>query len=124
MHQLAERQSGRWEDLMPDTARQLFADLLRIGAGPLIWATHLGLVYGVTAIACARGMGGVATPVIVAATFVAVIAVTWLLVKEIRRGRSTPSKRQVAFFAAALAGLSAVAILWAGLPVAFVPACT
>ncbi|MBF0334470.1 MAG: hypothetical protein HQL38_00450 [Alphaproteobacteria bacterium] len=108
---------------MADTARRLFAGIFRIGAGPILWAANLALVYGVTAVACARGANWVVKPAILAATLIAASATVWVLAREIGRRRSAPPERQVAFFAAAMAGLSLVAILWLGLPVAFVPAC-
>ncbi|CAA7612901.1 hypothetical protein [Magnetospirillum sp. UT-4] len=108
---------------MAETDRRFFSGLLRIGAGPALWAAHLGLVYGVTAVACARGAGGVAAPTVVGLTLAAALGAGWIVGRELRRARAGPAGTRTSFFAAALAGLSLVAILWAGLPVVFVSAC-
>ena len=104
-------------------------------AGLLIWALHFALVYAVTGIACARGLGqatvlGVAlVPAVVAVATLAALAATAAVVMRTRRspwpaaGASEESGRFVRWMTAAFAALGLLAILWVGLPAVQVPVC-
>ena len=87
-------------------------------AGPLCWALHFAAIYGLTGIACARGMGSAVPWAIAAVTSVAAAAVIAILAVALRRRDSFEH-----WLAAAAAGLALLAIAWEALPVLMVPAC-
>jgi hypothetical protein len=106
-------------------------------AGLIIWAVHFGVVYVANAIACERGLVGQSllglplVPVLVlGATVLALAAVALVGLRAWRRlesglagqeGEDEP--RFLVWLTAAIALLSALAILWEGLPVFFVRPC-
>lgn len=109
--------------------------ILLMTAGLIIWAAHLGFVYGLNALACtfdfARlelfGMA-LTTLTIGVATLVALGAELLVLSFAVagRGAMGFGGEEQLRFMGpitATLAGLSAVAVLWQGLPVLVVPAC-
>ena len=89
---------------------------LRISLGVILWGLHFTVIYGFTALACARGFGASALWVVGAATVVAAAAALALIVTH----RSSEFTR---WMTAAVAALALVAIVWEGLPVLLVPAC-
>ena len=103
-----------------------------VSAGFLIWAAHFLVIYGVTALACARGFAdvdvlgmGAVELVIGAATLVAIIAAGTVLVRAFRRpgvegGGSEPFLR---WTTAAAALLALVAIAWQASPILFMRPC-
>ena len=91
---------------------------LLLFAGPLTWAAHFAAIYGITAIACARGSAGWVPQAIAAITFVAAAAAIAILVAALRRRESFEH-----WLAAGAAGLALVAIAWEALPALVVPAC-
>lgn len=112
-------------------------ETVRMLAGFLIWAAHLSVVYGVTALACARGFAdmtvigiGVVPLTISIATLVALLVTALVLVLAIRDlgglhtlPDSRETRRFLGFTTATVAGLALVAIAWNGLPALIVPAC-
>lgn len=87
-----------------------------VAAGIVIWALHFTVVYGYTALACARGYGAAITAVINAATVLAACAaalVTWRSMHTAERD----------WLGAGVAGLALFAIVLEGLPVWIVSPC-
>jgi hypothetical protein len=114
-----------------------FLPILGAAAGMLVWAAHFGLVYAANAVACARGFAGRAllglplVPVLVmGATALALTAVGWIAWRARRRlyadlsgedGEDDPQFTVWLTYAVAL--VSALAILWEGIPVFIVHPC-
>ena len=89
---------------------------LRISSGPLLWALHFAVLYGFTALACARGFAHSVPWVIGVATLVLGAAAAFFILRS--------SKDQfIGWLAAALAALSLLAMVWQAVPVLIVPAC-
>ena len=89
---------------------------LRIPLGIVVWALHFTLVYGFTALACARGFGAAAPWVVGAATLIAAAAALAIIVTHL-------ASEFIRWMTAALAGFALVAIVWEGLSALMVPAC-
>lgn len=103
-------------------------------AGLIIWAAHFGFVYGFNALACTFGFAGsqlLGVGVVVLAVglatllaFGADILVLFRAVAGLRAmDLAKDSRRFMRYVAGSLAALSAVAVLWQGLPALIVPAC-
>lgn len=94
------------------------ATALTISAGVIIWALHFTAIYGVTALACARGWETVVPPAIAVATALAVLASAAVIVAGWRR-------RDVFeyWLSAAIAGFGLIAIVYEAVPVLVVPVC-
>jgi hypothetical protein len=119
------------------TNRAFVAALVAMLAGLLIWAAHFLLVYGFTALACARrfaaaelfGIGVVplAVGIVTVVAALATAAVLLLAVNDL--GPSPPERDATAaphfmrWMTAGIAGLSLAAIVWEGLTAAIIPAC-
>ena len=91
---------------------------LRISAGAIVWALHFAALYGITALACARGFAGQVPWAIGIATLVAiglVLFVIWISFKDIGAFAN--------WLSAAVAGLALLAIVWEAFSVLLVPAC-
>ncbi len=89
---------------------------LRISLGVVLWALHFTVIYGFTALACARGFGDAAPWAVVFATALAAAAAIAIIVTHL-------SSEFTRWMTAAVAGLALVAILWEGLPAFMVPVC-
>lgn len=95
-------------------------------AAPVVWSVHFLFIYGLNALACARGIGaGWVDAGIVAATFLAGAGLAGMLVPVIghaRRGdeAATPFLNHVALITGIVVGL---ALIWNMLPVLLVPSC-
>ena len=89
-----------------------------IAAGALTWAAHFALVYGITALACARGVPH-AIPWAIALVGLAAVAATFAILQRSRRERAT----FIGWMTAASAGLALVAVVYESLPVIFLPIC-
>lgn len=94
-----------------------FVTTLRISAGVIVWVLHFGFIYGVTALACARGLPAVVPWVIGGATAVAGAACLALIARERRR------QGFEAWLAIGVAAAALLAIVWETLPVFMVPIC-
>lgn len=94
------------------------AAALRLSAGVLVWALHFGVLYGFTALACARGFPGAVPWVAGGATLAALAAIALLFLREI------PGRAEfVAWVSVAVAGLALVAVLYQTVPLFLVPVC-
>lgn len=80
---------------------------LQISSGVIVWALHFTAVYGYTALACARGFGGISW-FVGAMTVVAGLLTLAIIVKNLDR-------EFVRWISAAVAGAALVAIAWEGL---------
>jgi len=110
---------------------RLFATMV----GFYAWTAQFMVVYGVTALACARGfadaslLGLSVVPLIIAAATALALAVTGVsLGAAFARRRRTAAEAPAAdrfliHLALVIGGLSLVAIAWTGLPALLVPAC-
>jgi len=121
----------------PYTLTRFAGELVNLVAGLLIWAGHFAIVYGVHAIACARGLadrtllGFGAVPFIVTvATALALLGslvVLGIALRDLRtlRGRddASDSQRFLTYTSATIASFSILAIIWVALPAAIVPPC-
>ena len=99
---------------------------LRLSSGVIIWAVHFAVIYGFTALACARGFAelqwlgaGVVTWTVVGATAIAVAATLLILVPAARAARGSFED----WMTAGVAGLALIAIVWETVPVIMVPTC-
>jgi hypothetical protein len=114
-----------------------FSPIAGAVAGLLVWAAHFGVVYGTNAVACERGLTGrtllgqpLVPAVVLGATAVALAALALVWLRARRRlehglagqeGEDEP--RFLLWLTAAVSLLSALAVLWQGLPVLFVRPC-
>jgi hypothetical protein len=94
------------------------ATALRISSGVIAWAAHFAVVYGVTALACARGIPGAVPWTIGLATLAAAAFVVVVIVREWKRREDF-----AAWLAAALAATALLAIVFEGLPVLLLTPC-
>jgi hypothetical protein len=98
----------------------------RMFGGVIIWAAHLTVIYGFTALACARGFASAAWLglsvvqwTVGAATLLAALATLALIVPAVRAARTDFE----AWLSASVSGLALIAIAWEGMPALMVPAC-
>ena len=101
--------------------------LFSVLAGAVIWAVHFTVIYGLTSVACARGLDARVVPLtVVVATGVAALAAGAVMVRALRpvapAGNEAPADF-IRWITAAVAGLALAAILLEAVTVAFVPAC-
>jgi hypothetical protein len=89
---------------------------LRMSLGVALWALHFAVVYGFTAIACARGFGGAAPWVVGVATAAAAAAAVAIILAHL-------SPEFTRWMTAAVAGVALVAIVWEGIPALIIPTC-
>lgn len=89
---------------------------LRMSLGIVVWALHFTVVYGFTAIACARGFAAAAPWVVGAATVIFAAIAIAIIVTHL-------SSEFTRWMTAALAGFALVAIVWEGIPAFIVPTC-
>jgi hypothetical protein len=84
-------------------------DMLRIASGAVVWAAHFTILYGITALACARAAAGVAPWGIALATAVGVAVASAIAL------RAYPRRDEfVHWITAAVAAIAVVAMLWEG----------
>lgn len=91
---------------------------LWLSSGVIVWALHFFAIYGLTGVACARGMPA-AVPWAVALPTAVAAAVAALLVARGMRRRGEFEHG----IAAGLAGFALLAILWEALPLLMVAPC-
>ncbi|MCK0509874.1 hypothetical protein [Aromatoleum buckelii] len=94
------------------------ATSLRLSAGVIVWALHFSVIYGLSALACARSAPQAVPWVIGVATLVAIGACVAIIVRELGQGPGFEP-----WLAAGLAVLALLAILWEALPVLMVAPC-
>ena len=81
---------------------------LRMASGVIVWALHFALIYGYTALACARGFAATAAWVVGAATLLAGLAALLVILRNL--------DHEFTRWISAAVGLAAlVAIVWEGL---------
>ncbi|MFC7517581.1 hypothetical protein ACFQUU_21445 [Herbaspirillum sp. GCM10030257] len=115
---------------MLKTPASFVRSLLLLSSGPLVWAIHFLLIYGLTGIVCARpglqpewlGIGilgwGIAMATIIAIGGILAIHL------RIRRMRNDSADNDFIYRTSAWLGvLAGIAIVWEALPVLLVPAC-
>ncbi len=87
---------------------------LRMSAGVIVWALHFAVIYGFTALACARGFGAAAPWVVGLATLVAAAAAGLLIL-------TNSESEFTRWMTTAVAGAALIAILWEGMTAFLVP---
>jgi hypothetical protein len=99
---------------------------LRMFSGVIIWAAHFTVIYGFTALACARGFAelqwlgvGIVPWTVGGATLIAVTATLVMGVPAARAARASFEN----WMTAGVAGLALIAIVWETWPVIMVPTC-
>jgi hypothetical protein len=93
------------------------AAALRISSGVMVWAVHFAVLYGVTALACARGFPQAVPWTIALATALAAAAALAIIVAGYRRRAEF-----IAWLSAAVAAFALLAIVFESLAL-LVPAC-
>jgi len=91
---------------------------LWIGSGATVWALHFAVIYGVTALACARAFPSVIPWAVAAASLVAAGLAGALILKGYRQRASF-----FGWMTGAVAALALIAIVYEALGAAMVPAC-
>ena len=103
-------------------------------SGLVFWAAQFTIIYGMTAVACARGWwrislfgldivrAGIAAATLLA--FAATALVLWQALARSRAARNESSELFVATVTLWVCGLALVAIVYNGLPPLILPACS
>lgn len=91
---------------------------LRLSAGVIVWSLHFAVIYGFTALACARGMAAPVPWIIGVATLAGGGACVAIMVAALGRREQFES-----WVAAGVAGFALLAILWESIPVLTVAPC-
>ena len=114
--------------------RAPLARLFWMTSGLVFWAAQFTIVYGLTAVACARGWYGhallgvdVVRAGIAAATVVALAATGMVLWRTLARRAHAPGDESEGFITAVtmwVCGLSLLAIAYNGVPALILPACS
>jgi hypothetical protein len=97
---------------------RLVATTLRLASPVLVWGVHFAVVYGSTALACARSFPRAVPWTIGLATLAAGAFMIVTIAREWPRRADFE-----AWLALALAAMALVAVVWEALPVLLVPAC-
>lgn len=96
-----------------------FTDVaLRISSGVILWGLHFGVVYGLTAVACARGNGDAVPWIIGSATIIAAAAIGALMVHQWRRRAEFE-----AWLSATIAAFALLAVFFEGLTFLIITPC-
>jgi uncharacterized membrane protein YhaH (DUF805 family) len=105
--------------------RGFIGEVLFALSGLLVWAAHFLVVYGATAVLCARGAATSAPLIITAATIAAVAALVVLLAlgERRRRGIDSSGRRLLASMAMFGSAIALLAILWEAAAGAALPSC-
>lgn len=90
--------------------------------GPTVWATHFLAVYASESLLCRSGAPGVHDDFVMAATLAALLAIVWHGASLWRHGKMS-ARHELARIAIALDTLAALAVSFAGLAAAALPAC-
>lgn len=91
---------------------------LRMSAGVIVWALHFAAIYGLTALACARGAPSLVPWVIGAATAGAGLACVAIMAFALGRRAQFES-----WIAVGVAALALVAIVWEAFPMLVMTPC-
>ena len=111
--------------------RSFLAVLFSVLAGAIIWAFHFTVLYGFTAVACARGLGTELVPLTIAvATGVAALAAAVVMVRSLcpvgpgaPDSDHAPGAEFIRWITAAVAALALLVMILEALTAALVPAC-
>ena len=104
----------------------------RVSAPLAVWAVHFLAIYGLTALACARGFAAqrvlgieVVALGIAVATLIAAAALVLVIARALggRRRGADDSEDFLRWMSAAAGALALVAIVWEALPALVVPVC-
>ena len=87
---------------------------LRISLGVILWALHFTVIYGFTALACARGFGAAAPWAVGLATAIAALLAIAIILRNL-------SPEFTRWISAGVAGAALIAILWEGFSAFLVP---
>lgn len=87
----------------------------------ILWAAHFTIVYGFTALACARGMPAAVPWIVGLASVAALLALAAIALPAGVRAARTAQFMQ--FMTVGLGALAAVAIVWEASSVLWIPAC-
>jgi hypothetical protein len=107
-------------------------EMVYLFAGPVIWAVHFFLIYGINALLCARVPGlsssqwlgqPVSTWIILATSVLGCAALLWLILRPPSAGFAGGRSRFLTTVGRTLCGLSLVAVIWQTLPVLLVSEC-
>ena len=79
---------------------------LWISTGIIVWALHFTALYGLTALACARGQGGTVRWLVLVATAIAVTVAAGIFVKSYRRRSAFVEWMTMGVAASALIGIA------------------
>ena len=89
---------------------------MRMALPIVVWALHFALIYGFTALACARDFGAAAPWAVGVATAAAAVVAVVLIIANL-------NAEFTRWMTAALAAAALLAIIWQGIPALMVPAC-
>jgi hypothetical protein len=110
-----------------DPERSALARLLGPAFGFFVWAAHLLVVYGATAVACVVGLGADRHTAFLTAlglvTVAAAALTSWHALRSYRRWRTDPERGFRWAIAAGCNALATVAIAWQIFAIALVPVC-
>ena len=97
------------------------ADLLRVGAGPLVWFAHFSLTYGAEGVVCRPPAPSPEAMIWIGAvtTALALLALGGLAFASLRRDATF--LRDAALM---LTGLAALGVIWTAAPLAILRACS
>jgi hypothetical protein len=111
--------------------------LFLMTAGLFAWGVQFTLAYGVTSVSCARGYAsltlvgiGLVPASILAATLLTLLPTLWLLVYALRehrrlRAENAPANdRFLMYSTITISSISAVAIVYGGMPALLLPPCS
>ena len=87
----------------------------------LVWSAHFAIIYGFTALACARQMIAAVPWVVGAASAAALLALAAVVVPAGLRAARAPSLAD--FLALGLGALATIAVAWETSALLWVPAC-
>ena len=79
---------------------------LWISSGIVVWALHFGALYGLTALACARGKSGAVPWIVLLATAIAITVAAGIFVKSYRRRSAFVEWMTMGVAASALIGIA------------------
>lgn len=126
---MAQTQRSPWREQAEPAQHRPASDLAFAVFGAIVWAAHFSSLYLIQSWLCTvGGDGSVVRWLGVALTFVAMAALLWFTLRHRHaidlgspsaRAGSSPTR-----FAGMLAALSMLAVVWAAVPLVFLPACS
>ena len=92
--------------------------VLMIAAGAVLWAVHFAVIYGGSALACARNLAALIPGIVVIATVAGVALAIVVIVRSFSQ-----RERFEHWLAIGVAAFAITGMLFAAIPVLLVPAC-